>query len=309
MELRDIDLNLLLVFNQLLIDRRVSAAAKNLGISQPAFSNALKRLRNTLQDELFVRTYRGMEPTPYAEQLAEPVSAAIGLLHGGLSRPASFDPLTSERVFTLATSDIGEFYCVPQLVEAFARRAPGCRLRTVQNNTDMLAEGLQSGTIDLAVGLLPHLQAGYYQRRLFQHRYVCLCRKGHPLVGESMSIEQFCSYDHVRVESANTGHGELDAHMARAGIHRSIRVEVPHFVTAAYLLQRTDLLTTVPKRFADACLKPFELVDLALPEELPPIDINLFWHTRYHRDPANRWFRELIFELFSDGGRVLATAL
>ena len=305
MDLRDIDLNLLVVFNQLLIDRRVSVAARHLGMSQPAVSNALKRLRNALQDELFVRTYQGMEPTPYAEQLDESVSVAIHLLHDGLNRPASFNPLTSERTFTLACNDIGEFYCIPLLVEAFTQRAPNCRLSTVQNNSAILDESLQNGTVDLAVGLLPNLQAGYYQRRLFQHEYVCLCREGHPISREPMTIERFCSYDHVGVEAINTGHGELDTHMARVGIQRPVRVEVPHFVTAAYILQRTDLLTTVPRRFAEACVEPFALAYLPLPAELPPIDINLFWHARYHRDPANRWFRQLLFELFSDGGRVM----
>jgi len=116
-----------------------------------------------------------------------------------------------------------------------------------------------------------------------------------------MTIERFCSYDHVCVVSVNTGHMEVDAQMARVGIQRHVRFEVPHFVTGAYILQRTDLVACVPERLADACLKPFGLVALPLPAELPQIEINLFWHTRYHRDSANRWLRQLMFELFSDG--------
>lgn len=303
MELRDIDLNLLLVFNQLLTDRQVSAAARNLGLSQPAVSNALKRLRSALHDDLFVRTYQGMEPTPYAEELAESISAAISILQQGLSRPPSFDPLTSERTFTIATSDIGEICCVPLLIEALTKRAPNCRLSTVQVTSETLAESLQNGSVDLAVGLLPHLQAGFYQRRLIQHYYVCLCRKDHPITREPMTIERFCSYGHVSVVSVNTGHMSMDAQLTRAGIQRHVRFEVPHFVTGAYILQRTDLLACVPERLADACLEPFELMALPLPAELPPIDIHLFWHARYHRDPANYWFRQLMFELFSDESR------
>jgi DNA-binding transcriptional LysR family regulator len=301
MELRDLDLNLLVVFNQLLIDRRVSTAADNLGLTQPAASNALRRLRTALQDDLFVRTYRGMEPTPYAEQLAEPVSMAIHTLREALSRQDSFDPLTSERIFTIAMTDIGEIYFTPRLMDALTRLAPKCRISTVRNTSVTLIEALQNGTVDLAVGLLPHLQAGFFQRRLFQHRYVCLCRKGHPATREPLTLERFSSYGHVRVISANSGHGEVDTQMARAGIQRDIRLEVPHFVAVGHILQRTELIATVPERFAESCIEPFGLVALPHPAELPKIDINIFWHAKHHKDSANRWLRQLMFELFSDG--------
>ncbi|VVO26015.1 LysR family transcriptional regulator [Pseudomonas fluorescens] len=300
MELRDLDLNLLVVFNQLLRDRRVSTAADNLGLTQPAVSNALKRLRLALQDELFVRTYQGMQPTPYAEQLAEPVALALNTLRDALNRQDSFDPSTSERVFTLAMTDIGEIYFTPRLMDALAKQAPKCTISTVRENPMSLREDLQNGAVDLAVGLLPHLQAGFFQRRLFHHRYVCLCRKDHPATRESLTLERFCSYGHVRVISANTGHGEVDAFMAREGIERSIRLEVPHFVAVGHILQRTDLLATVPERFAACCEEPFGLTSLPHPVALPEIAINLFWHAKYHKDPANRWLRQLMFDLFSD---------
>jgi DNA-binding transcriptional LysR family regulator len=300
MELRELDLNLLLVFNQLLIDRRVSTAADNLELTQPAVSNALKRLRTALNDELFVRTYQGMEPTPYARQLAEPVAQAIQTLRDALSRQDTFDPLNCNRRFTMAMTDIGEIYFMPRLMDALAERAPGCSISTLRNNTDTLAEGLQNGAIDLAVGLLPHLQAGFFKQRLFHHRYVCMCRKGHPATREPLTLERFCSYDHVRVVAANTGHGEVDTFLARAGIERNIRLEVPHFVAIGHILQRTDLLATVPERFATSCEQPFGLAVLPPPLELPKIEINLFWHARYNKDPANRWLRQLMFELFSD---------
>ncbi|MDH4563810.1 LysR family transcriptional regulator [Pseudomonas sp. BN411] len=300
MDLRDLDLNLLVVFNQLLVDRRVSTAADNLGLTQPAVSNALKRLRTTLQDDLFVRTYQGMEPTPYAEQLAEPVSLAIHTLRDALSRQDSFDPLTSERTFTIAMTDIGEIYFTPRLMDALTHLAPRCRISTVRNNAVTLTEALQNGTVDLAVGLLPNLQAGFYKRHLFNHRYVCMCRKGHPATAEPLTLERFCAYGHVRVVAATTGHGEVDTHMARLGIERDIRLDVPHFVAVGHILQRTELLATVPERFAASCVEPFGLVALPHPVQLPEIDINLFWHAKYHRDPATRWLRQLMFELFAD---------
>ena len=303
MKLNDLDLNLLVVFNQLLLDRRVSIAADNLGLTQPAVSNALKRLRTAFQDARVVRTYQGMEPTPYASQLAEPISAAIHTLSAALSRKGGFDPLTSERIFTIAMTDIGEVYFTPRLMDAFMRLAPNCGISTVHNTSATQVEALQNGTVDLAVGLMPHLQRGFFQRRLFQHHYVCLCRKDHPATREPLTLERFSAYGHVRVVSANSGHGEVDARMARAGVRRDVRIEIPHFVAAAHILQRTDLLATVPARFAETCVEPFGLTALAHPVDLPLIDINLFWHTRYHQDPANRWLRQLMHELFANDGQ------
>lgn len=302
MELRNLDLNLLLVFNQLLIDRRVSTAAESLGLTQPATSNALKRLRKALNDELFVRTHQGMEPTPYALQLAESVSLAIETLREAFKHEDQFDPLTASRTFTLAMTDIGEIYFMPKLMNALARLAPHCLVSTVRSNTDTLAEGLQSGAVDVAVGLLPNLQAGFFQRRLFHHQYVCLCRRDHPATKRPFTLEAYSSYEHVRVVAANTGHGEADAFIQRAGAHRNIRLEVPHFVAVGHILHQTNLIATVPERFASSCAGPFDLVQLTPPMLLPEIAINLFWHAKYHKDPANRWIRQLMFELFSESG-------
>jgi DNA-binding transcriptional LysR family regulator len=304
MELRDLDLNLLLVFNQLLIDRKVSTAAENLALTQPAMSNALKRLRTALNDELFVRTSKGMAPTPYALHLAGPVTHAIQTLRDALVRQNTFDPLTCNRRFTMAMTDIGEIYFMPALMDALAELAPGCTISTLRNTSDSVAEGLQNGTVDLAVGLLPHLQAGFFQRRLFHHRYVCLCRTGHPATLQPLTLEAFSSYGHVKVVAANTGHGEVDTFYARAGVARNVRLEVPHFVAVGHILQRTDLLATVPERFAISCQEPFGLCMLPPPVELPNIEINLFWHERFNKDPANRWLRQTMFDLFSDQQRV-----
>lgn len=300
MNLRDIDLNLLVVFHQLLIDRRVSTAADNLGLTQPAMSNALKRLRTTLNDELFVRTHQGMEPTAYAQLLAQPIADAIQTLNEAFRREEQFEPISTSRLFTIAMTDIGEIYFLPRLMKALAERAPNCTISTVRGTAIALAESLQSGAVDLAVGLLPQLQTGFFQRRLFEHRYVCLCRREHPVTNAPMTLESFCQYDHVRVISANTGHGEADVYMQRAGIERRIKLEVPHFVAVGHILQHSDMLATVPQRFAASCEAPFELVSLPIPLPLPEITINLFWHAKFNKDPVNRWLRSLMVELFAD---------
>lgn len=299
MNLRDLDLNLLLVLHQLLIDRQVSSAADHLGLTQPAMSNALKRLRTTLNDELFVRSGRSMQPTPYAEQLAQPVAQAIALLHQALQRPAVFDPACSQRRFTVAMTDIGEIYFMPRLIDTLLQRAPGLSVTTVRSDAQ-LSEALASGAVDLAVGLQPNLQSGFYQRRLFVHRYVVLCRHDHPLTREPMTAQAYCRHAHVHVAAASTGHGQIEQHLRRVGLQRDIRLEVPHFVAVGHILKSSDLVATVPERFASTCLEPFGLVALPLPVALPEIPINLFWHARFHKEPANQWFRDLLFELFSD---------
>lgn len=300
MELRKIDLNLLVIFNQLLVDRRVSTVADRLDLTQPAVSNALKRLRLLLQDELFLRTSRGMEPTPYALQLAEPVAYALGTLHSALNQRTSFDPLSSTRTFTLAVTDIGEIYFMPILMNALADQAPNIRISTVRNTASSLKEDMEAGTVDLAIGLLPSLQAGFFQRRLFRQRYVCMYRKEHPLAKKPITLEDFCEAEHVCVIAANTGHGEVDVLLERAGITRRMRLVVPHFIAVGHILQTTDLIATVPERFAARCEGPFNLTSSPHPAKLPDIAINLFWHAKYHRDPANRWLRQLVFDLFSE---------
>lgn len=300
MDLREIDLNLLVVFNQLLLDRSVSTAAEKLGLTQPAVSNALKRLRAVLKDELFLRTSRGMEPTPYALHLAEPVSYALNALQAALTTRDSFDPTSSSRNFQLAMTDIGEMYFMPPLMVALSRVAPHVRVSTVRPNAANLKEDMESGTVDLALGLLPNLQTGFFQRRLFCHKYVCVFRKGHPVAKSPMSLEQFCELDHVGVVAANTGHGEVDGLLERAGIQRKMRLVVPHFIAVGHILQTTDLIATLPERFAQRCEAPFGLATSPHPARIPDIAINLFWHAKFNRDPANMWIRQLFVELFAD---------
>jgi len=304
MELKDIDLNLLVVFDRLLVERRVSRVAEALGLTQPAVSNALARLRRHLGDELFLRTSRGMEPTPLAQQLAAPVSQALSGLHAALNQRDTFDPATSRRAFTVAMTDIGEIYFLPRLMEALATRAPGIRINTALNATGALREEMEEGRIDLAIGLLPQLQGGFFQRRLFMQPYVCLLRRGHPLdrgPERGIDLQAFEAAQHVPVMSAGTGHGRVDDLLARAGVQRDVRLVVPHFVAVGHILSSTDMLATVPERFARMTTEPFRLVAYRHPASLPDIPIHVFWHARQHRDEGNAWLREVVGEVFGDG--------
>jgi DNA-binding transcriptional LysR family regulator len=301
MELQDIDLNLLVLFDQLLVERRVSKVAENLGITQPAVSNSLARLRKVLGDELFLRTPAGMEPTPYADQLAESVTYALGMIHSALNQRSTFDPGTSTRSFTVGMTDIGEIYFLPSLMDRVRREAPHVTLSTVRNTAVNLKDELEAGKADLAIGLLPQLKGGFFQRRLFRQRYVCLFRQGHKLDKKKISLAEFSAAEHLVVISAGTGHGKVDEMLKRSGIERNVRLTVPHFVGVGHILQATDLVATVPERLAERLVEPFRLAYVAHPAKLPEVAINVFWHAKFHKAPANQWLRGLVFETFGGG--------
>lgn len=298
MDLRDIDLNLLVMFDQLLVERRVSRVAENLGITQPAVSNSLARLRKLLGDELFLRTPAGMEPTPYADQLAESVTSALAMIHGALNQRTAFDPSSSARSFTVGMTDIGEIYFLPSLMDRVGREAPHVTLSTVRNASVNLRDELEAGKVDLAIGLLPQLKGGFFQQRLFRQRYVCLFREGHKLDKKKISLTEFSAAEHLVVISAGTGHGKVDELLKRSGIERNVRLTVPHFVGVGHILQATDLVATVPERLAQRLVEPFHLACVAHPAKLPEVAINVFWHAKFHKAPANQWLRSVVFETF-----------
>ena len=197
MELKDIDLNLLVVMQQMFKARSVSRAAEQLGLSQPALSNALARLRKLLGDPLFVRTAAGMLPTPLAQQFAAPLAQALATLHAALNQRAAFAPAHTERVFKIGMTDIGEIYFLPTLTDALARAAPGVALSKVRNTAVNLKEEMEAGHVDLAIGLLPQLNGGFFHRRLFMQRCVCLFRQGHALDKRRISLREFAAAQHL----------------------------------------------------------------------------------------------------------------
>lgn len=300
MELADVDLNQLVLFNQLMIERRVSKVAETLGLTQPAVSNTLARMRRLFGDELFLRTPAGMVPTPFAEQLAGPVGDALALIHSGLNQQLRFDPASARRSLTIGMTDIGEIVFLPKLIERLSRDAPGVTLNTVRNTAVNLRDDMESGRVDLAIGLLPQLKAGFFQRRLFTQRYVCLFRQGLLPARSRMPMAEFRAAEHLLVVSAGTGHGKVDDLIRRAGIDRQVRLTVPHFVGVGHILQGTNLIATVPQRLAEQLSAPFGLAWLAHPVKLPEVVINVFWHAKVHRSPASQWLRGLVFELFAD---------
>jgi DNA-binding transcriptional LysR family regulator len=266
-------------------------------------SNTLAKLRRQFADDLFVRTPKGMVPTPFAVQLAEPVGYALGMIHSGLNQHSRFDPASVERSVTIGMTDIGEIVFLPRLVERLRQVAPGISLGTVRTTATNLRNDMEAGQVDLAIGPLPQLKAGFFQRRLFRQRYVCLFRKGHALDRKRpMSLADFKAAEHLVIVSAGTGHGKVDELIRRAGIDRTVRLSIPHFVSVGHLLRRTDMLATVTERLADSLLEPFDLSSRPHPVDLPEIAINVFWHAKVHRSPVHQWLRGIVFDLFGKDG-------
>lgn len=306
MELSDIDLNQLVLFQHLMVERRVSKVAEKMGLTQPAVSNTLAKLRRQFGDDLFVRTPAGMVPTPFAEQLAEPIGYALGMIHGGLNQASRFDPASAQRVVTIAMTDIGEIVFLPRLVERLRGEAPGVSLSTVRTTATGLRDDMEAGKVDLAIGPLPQLKAGFFQRRLFRQKYVCLFRRGHALEQRRVSLADFKAAEHLVIVSAGTGHGKVDELIRRAGVERQVRLTVPHFVSVGHLLQRTDMVATVTERLAHSLAAPFDLVHRPHPIQLPEAAINVFWHAKVHRSPAHQWLRGVVFDLFGEHGHMTA---
>jgi DNA-binding transcriptional LysR family regulator len=295
----ELDLNLLPYFNELMKERKVSKVAEALGVSQPAVSNALKRLRGALGDDLFLRTTHGMEPTTLARQLAEPVAYAMDTIRAAMSQQVEFDPAVADRRFSIGLSDLGEMYFLPPLLDRIMQQAPNVSITTIRNNPATLKEDMEHGRVDVFVGVSPQLQGSFFRQRLYREHYVCAFRKEHPFERKAMSLSDYTSYDHV-VVAAGHDHSEVDKLIERKGVERRIRLTVPHLNAAGYILQSTDLLATVPSKMCRIISEQFGLRHCPHPVAIPEISVGIFWHAAVHRDPANQWLRRMIFELFSE---------
>lgn len=300
MNILHLDLKLLVAFEALLATRNVTSAAQAISLTQPAMSTCLGKLRKVLGDPLFVRTSRGMEPTPFALELSEPIRHALHLIRQTLNRDKHFDAATSTRTFKLIMTDIGERVFLPDLLRRLSTMAPGLNIRTVQVPGKEMRETLESGEMDLAVGFIPDLNAGYYQQRLFNRSYVCVARTDHPVIKETLSLKQYLAASHAIVSAPGTGHDIVERVLTEKGLKRRIALHVSHFLAIPLIVANTDLIVTIPTMLAESYLPDGNIKLLAPPVKLPVYSIKQYWHERFHEDAANRWLRGLIYELFGD---------
>jgi len=290
------DLNLLYVFEALWRDRSVTAAAESLGLTQAAVSSALKRLREEYADKLFSQVGRRMEPTPYAATISGRLLDALATVRTTSVADTSFDPSSAERLFTVRTRDIGEVVFFPRLLERLALVAPHIKLRSVFKPIDETLSGLASGRIDFALGFLPSLETAIHRRVLFTQRYVCVMRKGHPLQDQELTLAHLRDCEHLLVEYSGSGHQVLERALVAAGAKQNIKVRVPQYLSAPHFVIASDLLWCAPEVLAHTLARHYPLVCKPLPLALTEFEIGLYWHDRYHRDPANKWLRDFMVQ-------------
>jgi len=300
MNLATLDLNLLRVFDAVYTHRNVSAAAAALSMSQPAVSNALRRLRREFADELFTRSPQGMNPTPQADRAAATVAQALSLLREGLEPGPTFEPAKARRKFTLIMSDVGEIVFLPRLLQFLQEAAPQVGVEAVTLPVKEARLAMEAGSVDLAIGFLPDLKAGFYQQRVFEQKYVCMLRKAHPTIGESMTMKAFIEARHAVVNAEGTGHGIVEAMFERAGLAPEAVVRLPHFLAAPMVVAATDLVATVPYKLGELYARMLPVRLVPHPLKIPAFQVNQYWHRRYHKDPANQWLRGHFARLFKE---------
>lgn len=297
MDIQAIDLNLLVVFDALARHQSVTRAAEAVGLSQPATSAALARLRTLFGDPLFVRAGQAMKPTPRALALAEPVRLVMETVSAEILHLSAFEAATSERTFTIVTPDIGEVTLIPQVAEEVARLAPGVNLRSRSMPREQAGAALESGQADLALGFFPDLRrAGYFQQRLFRMRYVSIVCQSRRLDSERLSVKEFLAAKHVVIRPEGRDH-QFEQFLQQRRVTRRVAIEVSHFMSLLAVLPGTDLIATIPQDIAEVIARHIDIRILDVPLHPPTIDVQQFWHRRFHQDPGNVWLRGRIHQL------------
>lgn len=296
MNLASFDLRLLLVFDALIQERSVTRASERLGITQPAASNALNRLRHHLHDPLFLKTASGMEPTQRALDLAGPVAQALRQLEVVLT-PAAFPPGRTKWTFQMAVSDHVSIVVLPHLAERMQTAAPGLDLRLKSKTLRTLPAMLDSGEVDLALGYNPNLPRRFKTQKLFEDRYVCLMREGHPLAKGPLSLQRFAEARHVLVRPSGDSGSLLDELLARRKINRRISMSVTQLISAFFLVESSDLVTAVFRSTAEYCMARAGFRVVARPLPFDPVEITMVWHAGTSDLPAHRWMRSQLAEI------------
>ena len=296
---RTLDLNLLRVFDATMAEGSLTRAAATLAMTQPAVSHALHRLRDAVGEDLFQRAARGVRPTPRAEALWPQVRAALAGLRQALA-PGDFDPRRDAVQLRIAMADATAAMLAPALVRSIESEAAAVNLRVLPLTTRDPRRLLEDGAADLAVGFFPEAVAAAVVQgeggplrhaRLYDTRYVCVMRRGHPLAEQALTLDTYCEAHHLLVSYSGRPHGYVDLALAGLGRQRRIVLTVNQFFTAGRVVTQSDLLTVLPEHFVAATGYRDELVMRELPMAMAPVHVAMLWHLRHDADPAHRWLR------------------
>jgi DNA-binding transcriptional LysR family regulator len=295
MPMTAIDLQSLRLLCAIMETRSVSRAAGALGISQPAASYLLGRCRAQIGDPLFLKSSKGMTPTPKTLSLYQELRRGIDLLDSAL-RPAGFDPKTSDRVFRLAMSDIGEMVFLPPILRRLESAAPAATIEIVQIPLAQLPRALDFGDIDFAVGNLPEICGETSYETAFNEHYVCLFRKQHRNVKQTMSRSAFERSDHIIVASPFTGHYSVERSLLERNLRRRPKLKIANYTSVPNVVAKTDLMVVIPSRVAMAFAKTHGLRWLPLPVTIPSFDVRVHWSARHETNEGHRWMRSILLD-------------
>lgn len=291
-----LDVKLLRLFDLLYSTRSVTRAAEQLGQCQPTVSIWLNRLRRELHDPLFVRTPSGMQPTPRADALIGTAREALEALRRLSSWQPDFSPATTNRVFRICMTDASHITLLPQLLAHLRAAAPQARFEAARLDSDT-ADLLRSGEVDLALGLIPELESGFYQQALFEQDWVCLVNPRHTRIGQELTLDLYEAEGHIGIISG-TGHRLLASALAAHQVARRVVLELPGFLGLGAIVSTTDLVATLPRHIGETLAHLNGLTVLPCPIPIQTFTVKQHWHARFHHDPANRWLRAVCASLF-----------
>lgn len=298
---RRLELGLLELFDAVFRTSNLTAAGEQLGLSQPAVSRGLARLRDIYGDPLFVRQYRGVRPTPRAQDLFEPITSALATIRGTLGKPV-FEPEKEGRRFQLAMSDIGERYFIAPLIRHLSRVAPGVTIGVVSAERSTFLEALATGEIDMGIGYFPELGKQVRVQRLFEERFTYVARRGHPTVNGAIAVSDLRLLEHVIANPPGTQHA---ATVRKILSSRRVRAPITHelysFLGIGPIVAETNLVSVVPLNLARLVADHLHLQIVRPPVRFPGFDVSMVWHQRFNREEGLRWLRQLFVELFIPG--------
>jgi DNA-binding transcriptional LysR family regulator len=302
---KSLDLNLLPIAFALYDELSVSRAARLLGMSQPAVSMALRRMRETFDDPLFIRVASGIAPTPRAHAIIQGARPLVSRLQQDLLKGQSFDPTATTRPFALGLSDVGEMAFLPIVLPHLRSLAPKAAIRAVSVAGAQLAYELEKGEVDVAVGYYPSLASkNFRQRRLSSHSFACLLRRDHPKRADRLSVADYVAAEHIAVREHGRSQEVMERFFERRRVRRKVVLYTSHFLGIPALIVSSDLIATVPYAMAEDFARLSPQLAVALPPfEIPGFDLKVYWHRRFDNEPRNRWLREQLIGLFGKDAR------
>lgn len=300
----DLNMRLLQIFDEVHRTRSVSKAAERLETSQPSVSLGLGKLREHFGDPLFVKTSSGMDPTPCAQQLLPTIRSALELQSQILGMKSSFDPGSSDRLFRICMTDVTQMVVLPHLLERLKRTAPGVSIE-VHRITEQTVRSLETGQIDLVVGFIPALGAGFYQQRLLMRDFVCIASSRHPRVKKTMSLATFDAEAHVVVTAGGSGLQHAEETLLARKAKRRVLLRVPDLLGLGPIIANSELLATVNRPVGHLLASKEGLRVFEHPVKITRYPVKQHWHERYHLDLPNQWLRQMMAEIMSPSAKLL----